>query len=162
MEKTELIWVEKEFAERWKKLETANATRDQQEKVFNEYMDSVTAEVKRDFKASLEALDEDAAIFTGLMLKVKQTFGKAKDEHLNASYELWEKFDAEIPSVRGKVDSLVKTLKPLKDELTEINDLIGKINTHDIDRLMKSIEGLAGVYGTQKAMVEFLIANFKE
>jgi len=34
--------------------------------------------VKRDFAASLEGLEEDAAIFTGLMLKVKQAFEKGK------------------------------------------------------------------------------------
>jgi hypothetical protein len=33
------------------------------------------------------------------MLKVKQAFGKAKDEALEASYALWEKFDEEKPSV---------------------------------------------------------------
>ena len=162
MEKQELIWVEKEFAERWKEMTNAKATREQQITVFAEYMDSVNRAVKEDFRASLEALDEDAAIFAGLMLKVKQAFGKAKDEHLTASYELWEKFEAEIPSVQGKIDSLVKVLKPLKNELTEINDLIGKINTHDIDKLIRSVDLLSNSYGKQKEMVEFLVKHFGE
>ena len=53
--------------------------------------------------AIVEAMEEDAAIFSGLMLKVKQSFGKAKDEALSASYDLWEKYDQERPSVEKKV-----------------------------------------------------------
>jgi len=160
MDKNEIIWVSKEFAERFKKMEAENATIEQQDNALDEYMDSVKAEVKRDFKASLESLDEDAAIFAGMMLRVKQAFGKAKDEHLTASYELWEKFEEEIPSVRGKIDSIIKTLKPLEEQLTTINGLIGKIRTYDIDKFTHSIECLATAYGTQKEMVEFLVKHF--
>jgi len=156
----ELIWVSKELAERVKKMQTEQATREQQDSVLNEYIESLKADVKRDFKCNLESLEEDAAIFTGLMLKVKQAFEKAKGEQLTASYELWEKFEAEIPSVNEKVNMLLKVLKPLKDELTQVNDLIGKIDTYDINRLNESVAHLASSYGKNKEMIEFLITNF--
>jgi len=159
-EKKELIWVSKEFSEKWKKLEAEEATRETQNAVFDQYVKSVTDQVAKEFKVNLESLDEDAAIFTGLMLKVKQAFEKAKNEQLDASYALWEKFDAEIPLVSKKVASIVASLKPLKDELTEINALISKVNTHDIDRLNESVSTLAGTYGKHKEMIQFLIKNF--
>ena len=160
-EKTELIWVSKEFAEKFKKMTDENATIEQQNKALDDYLESICVQVKKDFKENLESLDEDAAIFTGLMLKVKQAFGKAKDEHLAASYELWEKFENEIPSVNKKIGVILDTLKPLKDELKEINDLIGKIKTYDIDEFTSSLDLLSSAYGKQKEMVEFLVKNFK-
>lgn len=159
-ENQELVWVDKDFAAKINALTTKKATRDQQEKVFDEYMKGVTESIQRDFRASLEGLDEDATIFTGLMLKVKQAFEKAKNEHLVASEELWEKFEAEIPSTRDKVQKLVDILDPLTKKLTEINSLIGKINTWDINKLNESIALLASSYGKNKEMVEFLVTHF--
>ena len=161
MKGEEHIWVDKEFAEIWKKLQSEEATRDQQEAVFNEYIAKMNKSIRRDFECNLEGIEEDAAVFTGLMLKVKQAFEKAKNEHLTSSYALWEKFEDEIPSTRKKVESIVETLKPLESQLNAINDLIGKINTWNINELIKSINDLAGAYGAQKEMVEFLVKNFK-
>lgn len=161
-ENQELIWVDKEFAERLKILQSQQSTREEQSAVFNDYLATITDQVRRDFKANLESLEEDAAIFTGLMLKVKQSFGKAKDEQLSASYALWEKFEAEIPSVQKKTEAIIAVLKPLKSELVAINELLGSISTHNIDRLKESIDAFANSYGINKKMVEFLVMNFKE
>ena len=156
----ELIWVDKDFAERWKELTKARATREQQLVVFDEYVKGVTDYVRKDFKANLEGLGEDAAMFTGLMLKVKQAFEKAKNEQLNATYELWEKFEAEIPSTKEKVDKILQALDPLEKKLTSINALIGKISTYNIDKLNESLSMMASLYGANREMVEFLVVNF--
>jgi hypothetical protein len=162
MDKKELIWVDKEFALRWNKLEEAKTTRDEQEKVFDAYMASVTADIKRDFRATLDGLDEDAAIFTGLILKVKQAFEKAKNEHLTASYQVWENFDKEAPNVSKKTQSLIDTIKPLKSELQELNKLLGHIDTSQIECVITAVNGLNALYGSSKEMIEFLINNFKK
>jgi archaellum component FlaC len=159
-DKQELIWVSKEMAEKWESMTAKQTTRDEQEKVLNDYMETVLVKVREEYKSNLESLEEDALVFTGLMLKVKQAFGKAKDEHLNASYELWEKFEADIPSVTKKTEAIIKVLKPLKDELTEINGLIGKISVWEIDKLTQAVGCLADTYGRNKEMVEFLVKNF--
>jgi len=160
MEDTELIWVDKDFAEQWKALTTEKATREMREKVFNEYMKTTTEKVQQSFRSDLENLEEDAAIFQGLMLKVKQAFEKAKNEHLNASYDLWEKFESEIPSIRDKTNKLIETLRPLEAQLNTINGLLGKINTYNIDKFISSISVLASSYGKNKDMIEFLIKHF--
>ena len=109
----------------------------------------------------LEGLEEDAAIFSGLMLKVKQSFGKAADEHLQSSYELWENFDKEMPSTREKISKVISLLDPLEKKLKIITDLISKIDKWQIDKLNESISLMATNYGKSKEMVEFLIKNFK-
>ncbi len=160
MDKDELIWVDKEFAEKWKALKTAQSTREQQEAVFNEYMNKVSEKVREDFKTSLDSLEEDAAMFTGLMLKVKKAFEKAKDEHLTASYDLWEKFENEIPPTKEKIDKIVNLLTPLEKQLNTINELLRKINTNDLNRFIESLALLSNTYGKNKEMVEFLVKHF--
>lgn len=157
----DLIWVSKEFAEKFKALEKEENTREEQSKIFDEYLEQIQEKVKSDFKANLESLEENAAIFTGLMLKVRQSFEKAKNEHLEASYELWEKYDIEKGSIEEKTQKIILGLKPLKDELKEINDLLGKIRTYEMEKVIETIEKLNGLYGNSKDMIKFLVNNFK-
>lgn len=152
----EFIWVSKEFADQYKQIESI----EEKHKVFEEYLKTVTESSRKEFKANLENLDEDVAIYTGLMLKVKQAFEKAKNEQLSASYALWEKFDTELPSTKQKVDKLIEVLKPLSEKLNELNKTLKSIETYDIDRLIGVVEKLSSLYGTNKEMVEFLIKNF--
>jgi hypothetical protein len=105
-------------------------------------------------------LEEEAAMFTGLMIKVKQTFEKTKNEQMDASYALWEKFEAEIPSTNKKVASIIAVLVPLEKQLRTINDLLSKINTFDIDRFSNSLAGLAAHTGRSKEMLDFVVKNF--
>lgn len=157
----ELVWVDKEFAEKLKKLETAKATREQQERVFDEYISAVTASVRSDFKANLENLEEDAAIFIGLCLKTRQAFEKAKNEHLEASYALWEKFDTEIPSVKKKTEAVVAELKPILDMVKAIDAGIKNIDIMRFERLLECLRAMASLYGQERPMLEFLVNNFK-
>jgi hypothetical protein len=153
----ELIWVEKEFAERYKKIDD-----DQQRmEVFNEYLSKLSDESKEDFKLNLNAIEEDAAIYTGLMLKVRQAFEKAKNESLTASYALWEDYEKELPSVNKKIDHIIDTLEPLKDKLLEVNDLLGKIRLYDMDRLIETMNHFESMTDKNKEMFKFLIDNFK-
>ena len=156
----ELIWVEKEVAEKIKRLTTDKATNEQRLKVFDEYIAKVNGTIRRDFEANLECIEEDAAIFTGLMLKTRQTFEKAKHEHLIASEELWEKFEKEIPSIRIKTQSIIDTMKPLEAELKVLNDLLGKISTYNMNALIETVARLSGACGKNKEMIEFLVKNF--
>jgi hypothetical protein len=159
-DREELVWVDKEYAEKLKKLITEKATREQHVQVFDEYIAKVNGTIRRDFEANLESIEEDAAIFVGLMLKTRQAFEKAKSEQLLATEEIWEKFEKEIPSIRTKTQTIIDTLKPLEAELKTLNDLLGKISTYNIDKLITSISNLSNACGTNKQMIEFLVTNF--
>lgn len=160
MDNKELIWVEKEFAERYKILESEKEKNEQRCKALDEYISKISESSRSDFKANLEVLEEDVAIYTGLMLKVKQAFGKAKDEALEASYALWEKFDEEKPSVSKKISEFVNMLDPLEKKLNSINDALGKIRTYNIDRLVESMQKLTGLCGESREMFDFIVTHF--
>lgn len=162
MDDKELIWVDKDFAEKWKIITNEKNKREEREKVFDEYLKGVTEEIQKDFECVLDGLEEDAAIFTGMMLKTKQSFEKAKNEHLEASYELWDKFEKEIPSTKEKTEKLLQVLTPIKGELTAIDSLLSKINTYNLDKFIESLSLLSGAYGKNKEMIEFLVKHFGE
>src|SRR4030042_6696620 len=109
----ELIWVEKEFAEKYKILESDKNKNEERCKVLDEYIEKISESSRKDFKANLESLEEDAVIYTGLMLKVKQAFGKAKDTALEASYTIWEEYNKEQPNINKKIKDLCELLDPL-------------------------------------------------
>lgn len=157
----ELIWVEKEFADKYNELVGDANKKEEQIKMFNEYMETVKAESKREFKNNFENLDEDVAIYKGLMLHVKQAFEKAKTEQLEASYGLWEEFDKEMPNVKEKTQKLIDMLDPLTKKLAEVDGFMNKIRTYDFEKLIEVIEKFAGLYGQNRHMLEFLIQNYK-
>ena len=158
----ELIWVDKDFAEQHKEMFNASNKRDEQIKVFNEYIAGMKDDATREFKAQLESLEEDAMMYAGLMLKVKKAFETAKNEQLTASYDLWEKFEKEIPYAKDKIDKITKTVEPLSRKIAELNTQLTKISTFDIERISETIRSLANMTGEKKEMVDFLIKNFKK
>ena len=42
------------------------------------------------------------------------------------------------------------------------NDMLSKIQTYNIEKLVTAIKGASELYGQDKKMFEFLIKNFKE
>lgn len=161
MDNKELIWVEKEFAERYNEMEKESSKNEERLKALDDYIKTVSDESRSDFKANLGVLEEDVAVYKGLMLQVKQAFGKAKDEAIKASYALWEQYDKELPSVKKKVADIVESLEPLKKTTKEINDSLEKINCCQVDKVIEAIRTLNDLYGESKEMVDFLVKNFK-
>lgn len=161
MDNKELIWVDGKFAEEYKKLDDDKTKRDEQIAMLNDYLDGVKATSRASFKSNLESLDEDVAIYKGLMISVKKAFEAAKNEQLQDSYALWEKFEKEIPDIEGKTAKIIETLDPLVTKLTEVNDLLMKIQIYEFDRLIDTVSKFANTYGESKEMVEFLINNYK-
>lgn len=162
MNDKELIWVEREFAEKYKVLESERSKNEERIKTLDEYIDKIKDESKRDFKSNLESLEEDVAIYTGLMLKVKQAFGKAKDEQLNASYDLWESFDKEIPNITKKINEILEKLNPLEEKINKINSISEKIRTWNIDRLSESIVKISSLYAQDDKLIKFLLENYSD
>lgn len=161
MDNKELIWVEKEFAKKYNILDKESGKNEERLKALDDYIETVAEKTREDFKANLESLEEDVAIYKGLNLKVKQSFEKAKNESLSASYTLWEEYQKELPSLEKKVKVLTDKLTPLAATINQLNELMGKIDTFNIEKLIDAIEKMSGLYGRQKNMITFLIKNFK-
>lgn len=159
--KTDIIWVDEDFAKEYNKLTSDESKKAAWVEMFSEYVKTVNKASRDDFVASLDGLEEDVAIYKGLMLNVKQAFEKAKNEQLESSYELWLKFEEDMPIIKEKTQKIIDTLNPLCNKLTEMNDLMSKMNTYDFEKLISAIEKFAGLYGRNKDMVEFLFNNYK-
>ena len=162
MKDKELIWVEKEFAEKYIILESEKNKNEERIKALDEYIEKIKDASKQDFKANLESLEEDVAIYTGLMLKVKQAFGKAKEEQLNASYELWENFDKELPRINEKINKILEQIKPLEEKINTINTISEKIRTWNIDRLSESLIKISNLYNQDDKLIKFLLENYSD
>jgi len=161
-EEKELIWVEKRFAEKYNMLSEEANKNEERLRALNDYIETVSEKTRKDFKSDLECLEEDAAIYKGLMLSVRQAFEKAYDEHKTTSYAIWEAAEKEIPSIEKKVQEFVGKLKPLAVALREINELTKQLDTFNLDRFVDSIINITNLHGQQKEMMGFLIANFSK
>ena len=156
-EPKELVWVEAEFAKQYDKLKE-----DAQRTAFCEYLQKCSDETKKDYKATLEIMKEDAAMFKGLMIEVRKEFQKFADEHFKASYELWENYNKDLPKTKEKVMHLVSELKPLTSELQLINNEIKKISTWDIEKLTNTLEAVTQLRGKSKEIFDFVVTHYRE
>lgn len=158
MKEQESIWVSKEFAEKYEAMKSP----EKKIEMFDGYIKGLMKESKEEFKSNLKVLDEDVAIYTGLMLRVKRAFEKAKNEQLSASYELWEKFEKELPSISKKIKTITDKLNPLIEKLENVEKLLGKINSYRMEDVIKTVERMTSLYGKEREMIDFLVKNFGE
>jgi len=115
----------------------------------------------KEIAASLESLDNEVAIYKGLMAKARAEFRKASDEQIEQSYATWGEVDKQRPHIQAKVRALVSDLKPITDELNEINDLLNRMDLSRVERTLRLLEELRYAPGETKKMLAFLVANYK-
>lgn len=147
------VYVDKALAEKIEHLQSDK----QIEATVLEYFN----ESKRDLKYSLEGLDDDVIQYKALMMKARQSFREAKDEQLQANYDLWEKFDADTKGVSAYVSTIIAQLQPLKQELNEVNRLMQQVHRYDLERLLEIVQRLNGAFqGETGNMLKFLLNNY--
>jgi len=156
------IWVDKDFADKWKALKSKQATREEQEKVFDEYCKQITSQVRKDFEINLESLEEDAAMFKGLMIKVKKTFEETKNEYLEASEAVWEKFEKEVPSIQKNIDRLTKLIDPLSKQLDVVKKKFETISTYNYKQVVELIQLVSSLNDKNKNTLELILKYNKE
>ena len=155
----DLVWLPKDLCEKIKILE------DPTSQECSDLIEQYIKDSKESYKMSLESLDEDLLIYRGLMMKVKKSFENASKVALAESYDLWEKYDEELPRTRGKIDNLLKLLEPLEHKLEYINKSINSINTYNIEKLVDLIQKLENIIncsGKTSDLMMFLMDNYKE
>ena len=120
-------------------------------------------EAKRDMKINIESIGEDVLIFKDQMATAKKEFLSAKDEHIKSTYELWEKFDEEMPRTRDEIKKIVSTLTPLKKELDKINNLMKEISLWKAKSFAEDLETIKNILQNKELteMIRFLIKDKK-
>lgn len=158
----ERIWVDKDFAEKWKVLKSEKATREEQERVFDEYCKKVTSQVRKDFELNISSLEEDAVMFKGLMIKVRKAFEEAKNEYLEASEAVWEKFEKEVPSIQKNIDRLTKLVDPLSKQLDVVKKKFETISTYNYKQVVELIQLVSSLNDKNKNILELILKYNKE
>jgi len=157
-ENKELVWVDEKLAIEYKKLNDDKSRK----KMFNDYIETIRESSRNEFKANMDNLEEDVIIYKGLMLNVKQAFQLAKNEQLNASYEMWEKFEKEMPNIKEKTQKIIDVLYPLVQKLTEVNTLMSKVQIYNFEKMLETVDRFNQMSDDSKEMVKFLFNNYKE
>ena len=156
----DLIWVEKEFAEKYKKLEDKSEKNAERIKIFEEYIDKVSNSSKSEFKACLESLEEDAAMYTGLMLKVKKTFNDVSNTALCSFEDIWEDYDKNKTTIVKKIKDVTTLLNPLKEQVDSIEKTIKSISSYNLDRLVESLSLLNTLSEKNLDILKFVVKNY--
>ena len=108
--------------------------------------DAVTRELAKHLKDTKESLadhalgmDEAILRYRADMLNFRDSFKKAKDEELDATYSLWEKYEEDVKSLRAKVNESVLALKPLTEALAKVSEGLYKLSKNDASVSFNSI-----------------------
>lgn len=148
--KKELIWVPEEFAKQYNDIESE----EEKLKVFKAFLETVSTKSKEEFRINLEGLQEDVAIYNGLMLQAKKAFSDALSEQLSGSYKLWEEVSKQIPSTREKIECLKDEIRPITEELKSIESLLKNISTFQLE---KTVEVISSVSRLDQRNMEILL-----
>jgi chromosome segregation ATPase len=155
-EEKEIVWLPKSIANQIKDLNDKKM----EEEIILKYID----ESRSDIKNSLESLDDDLLQYRALMVKTRNAFKEAKEEQLQANYELWENFDKEMPSLQEKIDKVKKAIEPVSNQIKELNEALGDIRSYELKDLLEVIKGISQYLGYDNnagKILKFLVKNYK-
>ena len=151
---TELVWIPKELAGKLSELADDHK---QMERVIDDFYKSAD----REMLINLEALDERVIEYKALSIKARAVFTEACIDTADKSEELFLNWDEKMPSVRQKVDAIRDEIKPLHDDLTSINELMGKIDTWKIKQVVDTMREISTMDAKTWEMLSFLQENYK-
>ncbi len=147
------VYVPVEIADRLEGLKSV----DQMALVVDEYF----ADSRKEVANQLEDLDEQVLVYKALMIKAKGAFKEASTEMIEQSYQVWEAIDEKRPWVRAKVEQITDELKPIKENLDEIDALLKTLDFYRLEKVMDLLEKIEYVPDETKKMLAFLLNNYK-
>jgi predicted transcriptional regulator len=119
------------------------------------------SESERDLEYSIESLEDNVIRYKGAMLKARKAFEDAKNEQLDANYEMWKKFDEELPHIESKIEVLTNKIKPIAEQAKELNSNLEDIKSYRIDSFLETLEKVERVLQNPEMvrMIETLNRN---
>jgi len=160
MSDKELIWVSKDLAESFNKLDT---TQEQ------EIMVKKIIENKRlDLESEYDLLEESMLVFKGVCLKHKNDLDSVYKEQSQKLYGLWEDMGDVSSEVKKHSDSLKSQLNGLKSEVDSVasstNHLekqLSNLNVHSAGRVVELAKTISNMDDSTKSIMKFLVDNYK-
>lgn len=147
------LYITPELASEIKVIEDTYEITASQLKDILQDRDAVTRELAKHLSDTKETLadtalgmDEAIIRYRADMLSFRDSFKKAKDEELNATYSLWEKYDEEIKVLKTKVNESVLALKPLTEALAQVSEGLYRLSKNDAAESFNSIMNMVEKY----------------
>lgn len=128
----ELAWLPVRLCKKLKRSQDKG----EQEKMILDFI----SQSERDLEYSIESLEDDVVRYKGAMLKARKAFEEAKNEQLSANYDLWEKFDKELPSIETKIETLTSKIEPLVKQAVELHSSLEKVKSYEIERFLETLD----------------------
>lgn len=156
-ERTEYVglWVTPKTAERIKAYSN-------DKKAYENALMEYIKDVKDSLRSDIEGADEDIIQFKAKMITARDAFKAAKDEQLEATYELWEKYDAEISKVGNFVAAAKQVIIPLKNEVESLNNAVSGLNFSRLESCLNLIDRINNMSQQDREILEKLLELKKE
>lgn len=118
--------------------------------------------IKGHMQTEVDEMDDELVRYKGMLANFKIEFKKAKKDQLKEMYDIWEDFDQEISKIQKKIDSITQVVEPLNKQASDLNNLLSKLNTYNLDKLLELLNAINRAYsGKSKEIINYLFKTYK-
>lgn len=159
MSDKELLWVEKEFAEKVKQAESVSAQAS--------VVDEILQYKKRNMEYELQELEENMLVFKSVCLNFRKELDKVadlEDEKLQTiidrTCDIHSKVKQQSKEIAKGLQPITETLNNLESKLNKLSDKIDGINLYKVSNLLNSLERINTLDENSKDMFKFLVQSY--
>jgi hypothetical protein len=133
MENQELMFVDKQIADRIKNLENVDQI---------EVINKILEERKQDMRLDMENLESDMLQFKVFAMKYRKELEEVYKDQQDKAYKLWEKYNEELPRIQAAIQPVIDEVNKLTVVVDTLNNKLEKITSWEVDKLSKLIDSL--------------------
>ena len=154
--RTESIWIDV-TPEVKKEFDNCRNDKEMQEQIIREYI----AREKEWLNESLEEFDKSELIYKCSLVKIKDSFKKAKEEYTNSISELYDSAYVKNKQLREELEKPEKMINELKEKVDVIKNVLVDLRISDTMQKLESfislIERFNNLSYEDKSLIKLLI-----
>lgn len=149
MDDKELIWVSKGMAKRYQEIESDEKKLELVEKLINDR--------KSDIKDTIASLDDDLLLFKAFATRYKIEFEKVAKEQNEQMNTVFDNCTYVGDAIYVKVKEVTNKLKPISDEIKNINKCLADVSTYKLETMFTLVEKFSRMSSEEKEMFRLLL-----
>ena len=153
-DKQELIWVDKELAEKYKELDSDVS----KAKIVN----SLIRQKKFDVQDDLESLEDDLIRFKGFSLSYASEFRKAYKSQSENIENIWEDSQDPINKINARTRSIKEDIISIRKDVEDVAESIENLDIYKLDRIVELIEKYNRMTDDDKQIFNIILSNQNE
>ena len=150
-EDKELIWISKELAEEYKRLDTDI----EKSNMVNE----IIRKKRIDINDDLEYLEEDLIRFKGFALSYASKFQEAYKEQGLKIEKIWDDCQEPIEKVRAETNKVKKEIGGILDVVKNISHSLENLDTYKLESIIKIIDKYNMMTDEDKEIFSLILNN---